>query len=165
MIKARSILFLFTFISINITAQTNLDYYFGTDISFDTKISKPAEVLDFEIGEKHVSHDQLVKYMHIIAEQSDRIKIERYGWTYEHRPLLLLTISSPDNLSDIERIREDHLKLSDPAYSGDMNISNMPSVIWLGYSVHGNEPSGLNASLLVAYYLAAAESDEINIEL
>jgi hypothetical protein len=162
MIKARSILLLFTLISLNITAQTNLDYYFGTDISFDPKVSKPAEVLDFEIGEKHVSHDQLVKYMHIVAEQSDRIKIERYGWTYEHRPLLLLTISSPDNLSDIERIREDHLKLSDPAYSGDMNISNMPSVIWLGYSVHGNEPSGLNASLLVAYYLAAAESDEIN---
>jgi hypothetical protein len=162
MIKTRSIIFLFTFISLNITGQTNLDYYFGDNISFNSKISKPSDVLDFEIGEKHVSHDQLVKYMHIIAEQSDRIKIERYGWTYEHRPLLLLTISSPDNLTNIDRIREDHLKLSDPAYSRDLNIDNMPSVIWLGYSVHGNEPSGINASLLVAYYLAAAESDELN---
>ncbi len=162
MIKKRSIIFLLTLISLNITGQTNLDYYFGDNISFNSKISKPSDILDFEIGEKHVSHDQLVKYMHIIAEQSDRVKIERYGWTYEHRPLLLLTISSPDNLTKIDKIREDHLKLSDPAYPGDISITNMPSVIWLGYSVHGNEPSGLNASLLVAYYLAAAESDELN---
>jgi len=142
--------------------QTNLDYYFGKNLTFNSKVSKPSEILDFEVGEKHVSHDQLVKYMHIIAEQSDRVNIERYGWTYEHRPLLLLTISSPDNLSDIERIREEHLKLSDPAISGNLDINNMPSVVWLGYSVHGNEPSGINSSLLVAYYLAASESDEIN---
>jgi hypothetical protein len=162
MIKTGSILFLLIFISLSITGQTDLYYYFEDDISFNSKISKPSDILDFEIGEKHVSHDQLVKYMHIIAEQSDRVKIERYGWTYEHRPLLLLTISSPENLSNIDRIREDHLKLSDPTISGEMSIDNMPSVIWLGYSVHGNEPSGLNASLLVAYYLAAAETDELN---
>lgn len=162
MIKKRSIIFLLTFISFSIAGQTNLDYYFGDNILFNSNISRPSEILDFEIGEKHVSHDQLVKYMYTIAEQSDRVNIERYGWTYEHRPLLLLTISAPDNLSNIDKIREDHLKLSDPAYSSDMNIADMPSVIWLGYSVHGNEPSGLNASLLVAYYLAAAESDELN---
>jgi hypothetical protein len=142
--------------------QTNLDYYFSKNLTFNSKVSKPSEILDFEVGEKHVSHDQLVKYMHIIAEQSDRVNIERYGWTYEHRPLLLLTISSPENLSDIEKIREEHLKLSDPDISGNLDINNMPSVVWLGYSVHGNEPSGINSSLLVAYYLAAVESDEIN---
>lgn len=162
MIKTRFILLLFTFISINLFGQTNLDYYFEENATFNSAISKPSDILDFEVGEKHVSHDQLVKYMHVIAEQSDRVNIERYGWTYEHRPLLLLTISSPENLSNIEKIREDHLKVSDPSSSGDLNLTNMPSVIWLGYSVHGNEPSGLNSSLLVAYYLAAAESNEIN---
>ncbi len=162
MIKTRFILFLFYFISISLLGQTNLDYYFDENVTFNSAISKPSDILDFEVGEKHVSHDQLVKYMHIIAEQSNRVNIERYGWTYEHRPLLLLTISSPENLSNIEKIREDHLKVSDPSISGDLNLTNMPSVIWLGYSVHGNEPSGLNSSLLVAYYLAAAESDEIN---
>ena len=115
MIKTRFILFLFTFISINLSGQTNLDYYFDEDVTFNSAISKPSEILDFEVGEKHVSHDQLVKYMHIIAEQSDRVNIERYGWTYEHRPLLLLTITSPENLSNIEQIREDHLKISDPS--------------------------------------------------
>jgi hypothetical protein len=31
-------------------------------------------------------------------------------------------------------------------------------VVWLGYSVHGDEPSGSNASLLSAYYLASSRS-------
>ena len=162
MIKTRFILILFTFISINLRSQINLDNYFDENVTFNSAVSRPSDILNFEVGEKHVSHDQLVKYMHIIAEQSNRVKIERYGWTYEHRPLLLLTISSPENLSNIEKIREDHLKVSDPSISGDLNLTDMPSVIWLGYSVHGNEPSGLNSSLLVAYYLAAAESDEID---
>ena len=31
----------------------------------------------------------------------------------------------------------------------------------MGYSVHGNEASGSNAALLVAYYLAAAQGERI----
>ena len=38
----------------------------------------------------------------------------------------------------------------------------MPIVVYQGFSIHGNEPSGANASLLAAYYLAAAEGDYIN---
>jgi hypothetical protein len=144
-----------------ILAQPDLEYYFNSSTKLDPSIPTPKEIIGFEVGEKHVSHDQLVKYMYVLAENSDRIHIERYGWTYEHRPLLLLTISAPDNLANIENIRTNHLRLSDPSISEDIPISDMPSIIWLGYSVHGNEPSGLNASLLVAYYLAAAESEEV----
>ncbi len=32
----------------------------------------------------------------------------------------------------------------------------------MGYSIHGNEPSGSNAALALAYYLAAAQGDEID---
>jgi len=160
MIKSTLTALLLTF-SIWVQAQPDLDYYFPDDIKFDPAIPTPGEIIGFEVGEKHVSHDQLVKYMYVLAESSDRLQIERYGWTYEHRPLLLLTFSSPENLADIENIRISHLKLSDPELAGEVQITGMPSVLWLGYSVHGNEPSGLNASLLVAYYLAATQSDEI----
>ena len=33
--------------------------------------------------------------------------------------------------------------------------------MWLGYSIHGNEASGMNAAPLVAYYLAAAEDEDV----
>src|SRR5690625_6227642 len=40
----------------------------------------------------------------------------------------------------------------------------MPAVVLLGHSVHGNEPSGANASMLAAYHFVAGEGarmDEI----
>jgi len=161
MIRSSVFVVIFLIISFMAKGQVDLDYYFADDVSFSPDIPTPSEILGFNVGEKHVSHDQLVRYLHILAEHSDRMTIERYGWTYEHRPLLLLTISSPENLSRIEEIRNDHLRLSDPAASANLNTREMPGIIWLGYSVHGNEPSGLNASLLVAYYLAAAQTEEI----
>jgi hypothetical protein len=157
-----SSLLVFLFITARLPAQQDMHYYFTEDMVFNPDIPTPAEIIGFEVGEKHVRHDQLVKYLYLLAERSDRINIERYGWTYEHRPLLLLTVSSPKNLADIENIRTDHINLTNPEVSGKLKINEMPSVLWLGYSVHGNEPSGVNASLLVAYYLAAAQSSEVN---
>ncbi|HPG11165.1 MAG TPA: M14 family metallopeptidase, partial [Chitinophagaceae bacterium] len=52
--------------------------------------------------------------------------------------------------------------LSDPSRSSSVNIDNMPIVVWIGHSIHGNEPSGANASLLTAYYLAAAQGKYID---
>ena len=38
----------------------------------------------------------------------------------------------------------------------------MPIVTYQGMSIHGNEPSGSNAGLLAAYYLASAQGPEID---
>jgi hypothetical protein len=43
-----------------------------------------------------------------------------------------------------------------------MNTSSMPVVVYQGFSIHGNEPSGANAGLAVAYYLAAAQGPKID---
>ncbi|TVQ73785.1 MAG: zinc carboxypeptidase [Balneolaceae bacterium] len=129
--------------------------------SFRSDIATPAEVLGFEPGEWHVRHDQIVAYMYRLARESDRVQIQEYGRTWQRRPLLLLTISHPDNLASIDSLRTDHLALSDPSRSMDLDLSQMPVVTWLGYSVHGNESSGANAAILVAYYLAAAEGEEV----
>ncbi len=143
------------------TAQNELDYYLPDPVEINKDIPSPKEILGYEVGEKHVSHEDLIRYMQLLSAASDRIQLEIYGYTHEGRPLLLLTISDPDNLKNIERIRMNHLKLSDPTLSPSLNPEKEPVVIWMGYSVHGNEPSGLNASILVAYYLASNGSDEI----
>ena len=46
---------------------------------------------------------KLVQYMYAVAEASDRITIEEYARTYENRPLLLLTISSKENIQNIDQ--------------------------------------------------------------
>lgn len=143
------------------SAQPHLSYYLPEDVTYDKAIPTPASVIGHEVGEYHVTHDRLVQYMQKLDEVSERIALEITGFTHERRPLLLLTITSPGNHSNLEHIRMQHLQLTDPSTSGSLNTASMPAVFYLGCSIHGNEPSGSNASLLIAYHLAAAQGAEI----
>ena len=137
-------------------AQTTQDFqYFPADITYDPAFPTPESILGYEVGEWHVSHDQLVYYMKEMARLSNRITITETGRTYENRPLLLLTITSEENHARIEELRTAHIALSDPNVSTSADIDAMPVVVWLGHSVHGNEPSGSNSSLLTVYHWAA----------
>ncbi len=137
-----------------------LDYYLPSDITYNPDIPEPQEILGWVPGTWHVSHDKLVNYMRTLAESSDRISIEDRGQTYEGRPLLLLTITSPENHQNLEKIRQQHVALTENG-AAKLDLENMPIVTYQGMSIHGNEPSGANAGLLAAYYLAAAEGPAI----
>lgn len=159
----KSILFALTLIVCMSSQAQNvtLDYYLPTDVTYNQDIPKPSEILGYIPGEWHVSHDKLVHYMTTIAESSDRISIENRGFTYEQRPLLLLTVTSPENHKNLSEIKEKHLQIISGEVS-ESDLNSMPIVVNQGFSIHGNEPSGSNAALVLAYYLAAAEGPAID---
>jgi hypothetical protein len=141
----------------------SLSYYLPESVIYNPAIPAPKEVIHHEVGEFHITHDRLVNYMKAIATAApERVKLETMGFTYENRPQVLLIITSPGNHKKLEEIRQQHLLLSDPSQSASLNIENMPIVVWIGHSIHGNEPSGANASLLEAYHLAAAQGKEMD---
>ncbi len=154
----KTILIIVLLFSISLNSQTHLSYYFDNSEKFDQTIPKPSEVIGHEVGEWHVTHDKLVQYMYAIANSSDRVIIEETGRTYENRPLLILKVSSPDNLKNLEKIKENHISLTNGKKISE--FTNMPAVVYQGFSVHGNEASGSNASLLGLYYLAASNETE-----
>ena len=41
-------------------AQTTLSYYLPQNVTYNKNIPTPQQVLGYEVGEWHVSHDQLV---------------------------------------------------------------------------------------------------------
>ena len=137
---------------------TDLSYYLPKDVTYDSNIPTPKSVIGHEVGEWHITHDKLVQYMYALAEASDRITIEDRGKTFEDRPLLLLTISSPSNLRNIESIKKAHID----ATQSDNVSTDRPIVVYQGFSIHGNEPSGANAGLVAVYYLAAAQGQKID---
>ena len=134
----------------NLHARGTADYL-PADADPDPAIPTPESILGWEVGDWHVSHDKLVQYMQALAAASPRVSIKVTGHTYEQRPLLLLTITSAENQQNLEELRQAHL------------ASDGPLVTWLGYSVHGNEASGSNASILAAYYLAAGAEDKARL--
>ncbi|QCX00809.1 zinc carboxypeptidase [Aggregatimonas sangjinii] len=157
------VLLTFGFLS---TAQDSisLSYYLPQNITYDTTIPTPKSVIGHEVGEWHVTHDKLLFYMQTLAAASDRMTIENRGETFEGRPIVLLTVTSPKNHANIDKIRQDHMALTENG-SASLNVDDMPIIVYQGFSIHGNEPSGANAALAYAYYLAAAQGSEIEAQL
>ena len=147
---------MFLILCLNSTAlgKSSADYL-PPDANMNMTIPSPESQLGWEIGDWRIQHPSLVRYMYTLAEKSDRVSIKVTGYTYEQKPLLQLVITSPENQSNLESLRQAHLK---GANNGD---SGAPLVVWLGYSVHGDEASGTNASPVVAWYLAASQSDYV----
>jgi len=148
--------------SIQLSSQEiDLSYYLP-DITYDQSITTPLEFLGHEVGEMHVTHDKLYYYMKQLAQESGRITLTEYARSHEKRPLVYLTVTSEDNHSRINDIKAEHKKLTNTEMSGSVDIDDMPIIIYQGMSIHGNEPSGANGALAIAYYLAAGQGAKIN---
>ena len=147
--------------TLSLSAQRQPLTYYLPDISYLLNVPTPQSFLGYQIGEWHLSHDQQLFYMKALAAASPRVTITEYARTYEGRPLVYLTITSEANHRRLEQIRQAHLALSNPEGSADADLAAMPTVLYQGFSIHGNEPSGGNAAPLVAYYLAAGQGEEV----
>ena len=158
-IKMKKLIVFFLFLSISISAQkVDLSYYLPNNVTYNKSVPTPKEIIGHEVGEWHVTHDKLTEYMKVLASSSDRISIETRGTTYEGRPLLLLTITAPENHKNLEEIRQAHINATN---NSSVDISKNPIVVYQGFSIHGNEPSGSNAAMLYAYHLAASNDNEM----
>lgn len=153
----KKLFLLVLFMSSTIQAQ---DYFFKKFHPFNEKIPSPETFLGYGIGEHHTRHDLIVAYLKELAATSDRASIYEYGKTHEGRKLVILTITSPENLANLDQIKEQHLAFTDPNASVT-NYDDVPIFINLAYNVHGNEPSSSEAALLTAYTFAASNSPEI----
>jgi hypothetical protein len=144
-------------LSTGLSAQ---DYFYKKFHPFNEAVPSPSEFLGYDIGDHHTRHDLIVAYLTKLAEVSDRASIHEYGRTHEGRKLVILTITSPDNLKRLDNIKKQHLEFVDPSKSV-ANYDEVPIFINLGYNVHGNEPSSSEAALLSAYTFTASNNPEI----
>jgi len=127
--------------------------------SYDSSIPTPASFLGYRIGDDFTPHHRLQAYFEAVAAASDRVSLGSYGVTNEGRDLLLLTITSPENLGRVDEIQANMGRLADPrgVSQGELDaiIQENPAVAWLSYSVHGSESAGTEAAILTVYQLAA----------
>ena len=136
-----------------------------TGKSFDPSIPTIESVLGYDFGEHITRHAAMERYMDALQKSSpSRVKVQKIGETYEGRSLYYLIISSPENMSRLEELRQANLKLADPRKLSDDEaetiIKNNPVFTCLSYSVHGAEHSGVETGLALAYYLLAATDNE-----
>ena len=114
----------------------------------------------------HITNQsEMERYLDTLVKAApDRAKLEKYGESYEGRGLYYLVISCAENMQRLEEIRLANLQLAEtqPATSESAAppIAQMPALVWLAASVHGNELSSTEAALLTAYHLLADQRPE-----
>ncbi|NAS29763.1 zinc carboxypeptidase [Flavobacteriaceae bacterium R38] len=121
---------------------------FFSFLCFSQTIKSPSEFLGYELGSRFTRHHQVVDYYkHIAANAASNMKLQSYGKTNEQRELLVAFISSPENIQNLEQIRQDHINSA----KGQGNPST--AIVWLSYNVHGNESVSTEASMQTVYEL------------
>lgn len=130
----------------------------------NASIPKPEEVTGVRVGERHWYHYEIVNYLDALAEASPRmVALGEHARSYGGRPLVSYALSTPENLARLDEIKRARSAIIDP--EADIDLTTQPAVLHMMYSIHGNEPSGANATPLVAYYLNAVLDDALLAQL
>ncbi|SDM82932.1 M14 family metallopeptidase [Kriegella aquimaris] len=117
-------------------------------------LQSPSEFLGYELGTQFTRHHEVVDYFKQLSEaRPDQVVFIEYGKTYERRPLFIVYFSSADNIKNIEKIRQTHLK----SIRGENNSEK--AIVWLSYNVHGNEASSTEASMQTIFELLTNKSE------
>ena len=121
----------------------------------DAAIQSPEQFFGFPIGSRHLRHDQVTAYWKYLAESSDRVTLLPYGETH----LVVAAITSAQHAAELSTIEQQRPQLASGEFSGDLQQQLL--VMYMGYCVHGDEASAVNAAPLVAYHLASSNSAEV----
>ncbi|MBV9959827.1 MAG: hypothetical protein JO360_15485, partial [Acidobacteria bacterium] len=125
-------------------------------------VPRPQSLLRFEVGDFHTSYAQMERVIEkIAAAATDRVRVMDIGETNEHRMMHLVAISAPENIARLDQIKANIARLADPRNLSDKEaqtiINETPVIVWLNYTIHGNESASFEAMMQVAYQLAASE--------
>jgi len=124
----------------------------------DAQVQSPSEYLGYELGEHFTPHYKVLGYFKHVAEESEMVQLEPYGMTNERRELVIVKVSTADNLNRIDQIQSDNLKRVG-FESGEPGNANIP-IVWLSYNVHGNETSSSEAAIKTIWELVRPDNRE-----
>ncbi|MFP3952008.1 MAG: M14 family metallopeptidase [Candidatus Bathyarchaeia archaeon] len=130
-------------------------------------IPSPEEHLGFRVGtdKKLADWPDIVSYFEGVGKSSERVKVETLGETTKGEPFILATISSPDNLANLESLREIQLKLQNPEGLGEDEAEELiqkgKTVVMISGSIHSTEVGGSQMSMELLHQMATSEEEEV----
>ncbi|HVF49784.1 MAG TPA: M14 family zinc carboxypeptidase [Pyrinomonadaceae bacterium] len=142
------------------TAETRFDFYARGP--YRESVPRPQTVTHFDVGDFHTNYATMERVIEKIAQAApERVRVTDIGETNEHRMMHLLVISSPENLARLAEIKANVARLADPRGlapdEAQRIINSTPAIVWLNYTIHGNESASFEAMMQVVYQLAASD--------
>jgi hypothetical protein len=137
--------------------------------AYDPAVPTPRSVLGYEVGDRFTPHHMLARYLERLAATSKRIRVDTVARSFEGREVFLVIATSEANQARLDQIRADAARLADPRGADAAELraveARLPAIVWLGYTVHGGEASGVEAAIALAYQLAAGRDQETQLIL
>ena len=129
----------------------SLFFIFNFLFTVHSQVKSPSEFLT-NYGKQITYYHQIEAYFKHLTEQSSYIKHQKYGLTPEQRDMNVYFISTPENLANLEQIRNNNLAAIGMSDKKTQTIGDK-LIVWLSFNVHGNEFAGAESALTVAYEL------------
>ncbi len=133
--------------------------------TYDTTLPSPDLVLGRSIGSRAAHHHEVERALTALASASPRARLDIIGRTHEGRALMRYVVTSAANMEQLDSILEDHRLLFDPreldAAGAEEILARTRAVAWMAYSIHGDEMSGTDAALALAWHLTAGTSADV----
>jgi len=121
--------------------------------SLFAQLKSPDEFLGYQLGSKFTPHYKIVNYFNqAVASMPQMMQLQKYGETNEGRDLLLAIVSTPENMTKLDEIRKNNLRLTG-ILKDKAADATAPAIVWLSYNVHGNEASSSEVSMKTLYEL------------
>jgi hypothetical protein len=138
----------------------------GTPLIVNAAPQSPEEVFGFRPGDdyKLASYEQMERYYRQLAAESDRVTLREIGESVLGRPLFLLTISSAENLANIDRYRDISAQLARARADSDTAMAlaeEGKAVVWIDGGLHATEVAHAQMTSLLAHRVATEESAEM----
>ncbi|UCE40675.1 MAG: hypothetical protein JSV17_14685 [Candidatus Aminicenantes bacterium] len=135
---------------------------------FGQSIPSPEKFFGHRMGaEKKLARwDKIVDYMQLVGKASDRVIVEEVGKSTNSNPFLLMVISSPANLRNIQRYKDINKKLFDPRTiksdkEAESLIDEARIFVCVTCSMHATEVGATQMSVEMAHRLATEKSSYI----
>ena len=126
------------------------------------ELKSPEDFLGYPLGQHFSSHYKVVDYFKAVAKSNPRnVLLQTYGTTNEGKELLIAIVSSSENMSRIEEIRKNNLRLTGLLNDKLPDVS-LPTIVWLSYNVHGNEASSTEVAMKLLYELGSGKNADAN---
>ncbi len=131
------------------------------------QVPHPKDVLGFTPGDdyKIADYDQMLEYYRRLDAASDRVRMTEIGSSALGKPMVLLFISSAENLEQLDRWRTISARLARARDLDDTEARRLAkegkAIAWIDGGMHATERAHAQMTSLLAYRVATEESDEM----
>mgnify|MGYP001251367843 CR=1 FL=1 len=129
------------------------------------QIPTPKSVLGFQPTDDKTIADwtQITDYFAKLDKQSDKVSVKEIGKTTLGKPMIVAFISAPENIKNLEKIRQINTKLANPNLINSNELENLikqgKTIVSISCSIHSTEIVASQMSMNLAYELATATDE------